>query len=252
MSHSFYVTLFSFLFVFIIVNTANAQRDFSKWQIGVNGGILVYQGDLSKQDIGSYQTVQPVGGLYISRVLNSSFLLRTNLAIGRLYGNDASYNSPSWRQKRNYAFTSPLAEVSELLVWNMFSNNGNELAQRFSPYMFAGAGVSFLNVNRDYSKLDTTYFSSSSKTFNGLAADIARIPPRAVLVLPVGIGTEVYLTPNLSLTLETSFRYTFSDYIDGFSLGANPDKKDYYHSHTIGLLYRFGKGNKLGCPVIKR
>ncbi|CAN5695714.1 DUF6089 family protein [soil metagenome] len=252
MSHRFYVTLFTFLFVFIIVNTTKAQRDFSKWQIGINGGILVYQGDLSQQDIGSYKTVQPVGGLYISRVLSSSFLLRTNLAIGRLYGNDASNNSPSWRRKRNYAFTTPVAEVSELLVWNMFSNNGNELGQRFSPYMFAGAGISFLNVNRDYSKLDTTYFSSSSKTSNGLAADIARIPPRAVLVLPVGIGTEVYLTPKLSLTLETSFRYTFSDYIDGFSLGANPDTKDYYHSHTIGLLYRFGKGNKLGCPVIKK
>lgn len=71
-------------------------------------------------------------------------------------------------------------------------------------------------------------------------------------MVPVGVGMEVYLTPKLSLTAETSFRYTFSDRIDGFSLGANPDKKDFYHSHTIGLLYRFGKGNRLGCPVVPR
>ena len=240
-----------FLFVACSART-EAQLDLSKWQIGVNGGMFIYQGDLSPETFGSYKTVQPVAGLYVSRILNPSFLLRTNLAIGKLYGNDAKYNTPEWRQQRNYSFTTPVTEISELLVWNIAGNNSNELGQRFSPYVFAGAGVSFLKISRDYSRFNSHYFSFSSTIESGLNADISRTPPRATLVIPMGLGMEFYLTPKLSLTAETNFRYTTTDYLDGFSLGANPDRNDFYHSNTIGLVYRFGKGNKLGCPVIKK
>ncbi len=233
-------------------NCIKAQLDFSKWQIGVNGGIMIYQGDLTPSDIGSYKTIKPTFSLYISRILNPSFLLRTNVAFGKLHGNDAKYNSPVWRQERNYSFITPVTEISELLVWNMFGNNSNELGQRFSPYAFGGVGVSLLKVNRDYSNFNQHYFATATGITNGLAADISRTPARTALVIPMGLGMEFYLTPKLSLTAETNFRHTFTDYVDGFSLGANPQKDDFYHSHTMGLLYRFGKGNRLGCPVIKR
>jgi hypothetical protein len=233
------------------ISGTQAQIDLSKWQVGANGGIFVYQGDLTPSDVGSYKTIKPAFGFYVSRVLNPSLLIRTNVAIGKLYGNDSLYDSPKWRQQRNYNFTTPLTEISELLVWNMAGNNSNELGQRFSPYMFGGLGVSLLNINRDYSKFNDHYFASATNILNGLKADINHTPPRAALVIPIGLGMEYYLTPKLSLTAETTFRYTFTDYLDGFSLGANPDKKDFYHSHTIGLLYRFGKSKLLGCPVIK-
>ncbi len=244
---------FTFIILFIVTGTSYtwAQNALSKWQVGVNGGILIYQGDLTPSDIGSYSTMKPVVGVYVSRVLNPSFLLRTNIAFGKLYGNDASYDIPSWRKERNFTFTSPMLEISELLVWNMYSNNGNELGKRFSPYLFAGAGISLINVSRDYSRFNNTYFATNTKILNGLSNDIKRTPPRAALIIPLGIGTEIYLIPKLSLTAETNFRYTFTDYLDGFSLAANPEKKDFYHSHTVGLLYRFGKSNEVGCPVIK-
>ncbi|MEP7110398.1 MAG: DUF6089 family protein [Ferruginibacter sp.] len=245
------IVFIAFLFITSIPGT-QAQVSLNKWQVGVNGGIFVYQGDLNPSDLGSYKTIKPAIGVYVSRILNPSFLLRTNLAVGRLYGNDASYSSPAWRQQRNYNFTTPLVEISELLVWNMFSNNSNELKQRFSPYVFGGLGLSFLRINRDFSKFNDHYFARSTNILNGLRADNNHTPPGAALVIPMGLGTEFYLTSKLSLTAETNFRYTFTDYLDGFSLGANPDKKDFYHSHTIGLLFRFGKSNPLDCPVLKQ
>jgi hypothetical protein len=39
--------------------------------------------------------------------------------------------------------------------------------------------------------------------------------------------------------------------VDGFSYAADPNQKDFYHSHTIGLVYRFGKNNQLDCPAMK-
>lgn len=234
------------------ISGVRAQSDLSKWQVGINGGVFVYQGDLTPSDLGSYKTLEPVFGGFVSRILNPSLLLRTNFAFGKLSGNDAKYNNPAYRQHRNYSFTTPVTEISELLVWNMKSNNGNELGLRFSPYAFAGIGVNFLKIKRDYSNFEERYFAASTNIINGLAADINQRPPGAELVIPIGLGMEFYLTPKLSLTAETNIRYTFNDYLDGFSLGANPDNKDFYHSNTIGFLYRFGKGNNLGCPVIKK
>ena len=243
--------VFSIIVLIGSIGIANAQLDLSKWQFGVNGGVFVYQGDLTPSALGSYKTLRPTLGINISRVLNPSFLLRTNMALGQLRGNEASYKNPPYRQQRSLSFTSPVAEISELLVWNMFGNSGNEIGNRFSHYFFAGAGVSFLNVSRS-SNLNKAFFANDPQMQIRLNQDLNRTPPKAILVLPVGVGVEYYLNPQLSLTAETNFRYTFTDYLDGFSLAANPDKKDFYQSHTIGLVFKFNKKNTLGCPVVKR
>lgn len=233
------------------LSIATAQLKLSNWQVGVNGGLLVYQGDLTPSALGSYKTLKPMLGFYISRILNPSFILRTNLVFGTLRGNESLYKKPIYRQQRNLSFSSPVTEVAELLVWNMFGNNGNEIGTRFSPYLFGGAGVSFLNVSRT-SNLNKTFFANEPRVQVGLARDLTRTTPKVILVLPVGAGVEYYLTPKLALTAETNFRYTITDYIDGFSQVANPAKKDFYQSHTIGLVFKFGKKNGLDCPVIKR
>jgi opacity protein-like surface antigen len=233
------------------ISIAGAQVNSAKWQIGVNGGVMVYQGDLTPSPLGSYKTLKPTLAVYVSRILNPSFLLRTNIAFATLRGNESLYKTPAYRQQRNLSFTSPLTEISELFVWNMFGNNGNEIGNRFSPYLFAGAAVSFINVNRS-NNFNKAFFVNDPQVEIRLNQDLNRTPPKTILALPVGIGVEYYLTPKLSLTAETNFRYTFTDYLDGYSYVANSFKKDFYQSHTIGLVFKFGKKNQLDCPVIKR
>ena len=232
------------------IDFANAQINLSNWQVGFSGGVFVYQGDLTPSMLGSYKTLKPEINLYVSRILTPSFILRTNLALGKLKGDESKYASPAYRRERNLSFTTPVTEISEQLVWNMFGNNGNEIGKRFSPYLFAGAGVSFLNVKRA-SNINKGYFVNEPQVEAGLAEDLKISPPRAALVLPAGIGVEYYVSPKISLTAETSFRYTFTDYLDGFSRVASSNKKDFYQSHSIGLVYKFGKKNQLACPVLK-
>ena len=239
------------LLLFGIIPFAYAQLDLSNWQAGVNAGMFIYQGDLTPSRFGSYKTMKPGLGIYLSRILNPSFILRTNLALGRLKGDDAKYDTPEWRQQRNFNFTSPVTEISELLVWNILKNNSNEVGKRFSPYLFAGAGIGFIKVKRDYSNFNTEYFGDGSDLPSRLAEDIAIRTPRKILVLPAGLGVEYYLSPRIALTGETNFRYTFTDYLDGFSKAANPAKKDFYYSHTLGAVYKFGAKNSVGCPVMK-
>ena len=233
------------------ITAVKAQLNLSKWQVGINAGIFIYQGDLTPSPIGSYRTLSPGFGLYISRVLSPSFVLRTNFAKGTIKGYDGAYQSPWWRKERNFKFSSPVTEISELLVWNIFRNSSGEADKKFSPYIYAGAAVSLIKVRRDYSGMNTTVFDDGSDLVAGLAVDMAKRPPSATLVLPVGAGVEYALTRHISLTAETAFRYTFTDYLDGFSQAANPKRKDYYHSHTIGLVYKFGSKTQYDCPAMK-
>lgn len=248
----------TFITVIALLATAlsvSAQSGY-KWMIGINGGILVYQGDLTPSSFGSYKTASPVVGFSVAKIMSPYFAIRGNAAFGALKGNDAAYNSPAWRKSRALSFSTSVTELSAQVLWNPFGNNSNELGMRLTPYLFAGAGVNFVNVKRDFSRLDTTVFAFNSKTAEGLAKDIASTTPRSLFVLPVGAGLSYYLGSRWSIIYEFNFRYTFTDYLDGFSYVANPDQKDYYHSHTLGLVYRFGgnggnDNDKLGCPVMK-
>lgn len=229
----------------------SAQKEEWKWQAGLNAGLLVYQGDLTPSTLGSYRTATPTVGLYVSRILNPYFAIRANAVFGSLKGDDARYSSPSWRKLRNLNFSTPLTEVTGLFVWNPYGNNSNEIGMRFTPYLMGGAGITFLNIRRDYSKMDRTAFPEGSKQRLGVSLDSVHSLPRSTFALPLGAGVAYYLNSQFSLTFETLYRYTFTDYLDGFSHAADPNHKDAYHSHTLGLVYRFGKKNQLDCPPMK-
>ena len=251
MHNKFSIIAIIILAFILTSNDCAAQSNLKNWQFGASGGVFVYQGQLAPSALGSYKTLKPTINLYFSRILTPSFSLRSNLALGALKGEEARYSEPAYRKERNLTFHTPVAEVSELFVWNLFGNSGDEIGNRISPYIFAGVGLSFINVTRS-SNINKVYFLREPEVLAGLAADYRVAPPKAILVVPLGGGIEYYLNSKVSLTLETNFRFTQTDYIDGFSKVATGSKtKDYYQSHTIGFVYKFGKDNNLGCPVLK-
>ena len=105
--------------------------------------------------------------------------------------------------------------------------------------------------------MNTTIFGEGSDVAAGLPIDIQHGIPRTIAALPVGIGAEYPISERFSANIETSYRFLFTDYLDGFSQSANPKKVDHYHSSSVGLIYKFGKNSgggkngKVGCPVLK-
>jgi Domain of unknown function (DUF6089) len=232
------------------MSSAYAQQNNYKYEFGINLGFLVYQGDLTPRRLGSFETQKFSVGLHASRLFSSTFSVRGNLVIGSLKGDDAKYDSPEYRKQRNFNFTSPLVEFSGQLVWNVLGRN--YVDKGFSPYVFAGAGFSFLKTKRDWSNISTTYFNPEvSEVWAGLAADSAHALPRAIPVAPIGAGVKYFFTPRFAVNAETSYRLTVTDYIDGFSQAANPKKNDHYLNYSIGLVYRTGKNDRLKCPTIR-
>jgi hypothetical protein len=236
------------LFFFAFANPLFSQSSLSRYEFGVNAGALIYQGDLTPEKFGSYQTLKPLLGLTIGRILSPSFTARISVSHGRLRGDESKYQTPVWRRQRNFSFTSPLIEVTGQVVWSFLEKG----APQFSPYLFTGAGVGITRIKRDYSKLNSLVFAENQQVQDGLAIDAARSLPRVIPVVPVGAGIRYYLNDRLSLTAETSYRFIFTDYLDGFSFAANPKRDDHYLSHSIGLVLSTGsKDKRMGCPVMK-
>lgn len=222
-----------------------AQLTVSKYAFGINGGSFIYQGDLAPSAVGSFKTPGFVLGINASRYLTNKFSARLDFNFGQLKGDDAAYENPAWRQERNFAFKTPVTELIGSAVWDVI---GRE--RKFSPYLFAGLGYSFLNIKRDYSNFNGEYFAAETATIEGLNEDIAHRLPRGLPIVPAGIGLRYRLSNSFSLNTEASYRYISSDYLDGFSHAANADKKDHYYKFSIGLTYSKNNNPKgsLDCP----
>jgi Outer membrane protein beta-barrel domain len=220
----------------------------TKYELGASLGLFVYQGDLTPEAAGSFRTARLGLNLNLNRILNNAFALRTNLAVAGLRGDDSRYSNPEFRKQRNFNFRSPLAEISESAIWTPIGNN-DRIVQ---PYLMAGIGLSFLQIKRDWSNFNAEYFSNAPEIASGLSVDQQHRVPWLIPVIPVGIGFRHAITSGLSVTGEAAYRFTFTDYLDGFSQAANPERKDHYSSYSIGVLYKMGRKNRLNCPPVPR
>jgi len=237
------------LIAFLFTSLKSSAQFYKDMSVGLNGGIYVYQGDLTPERFGSFKTIQPGFSFFAKKPINHFLAARVHVSIARLKGDDSRYSKPEYRQQRNFYFTTPVKEFSAQLVWNIRGRNYDE--QGIMPYIFSGAGVSLINVRKDYSRMDLTVFGEGSEVMNGLAIDNAKGTPRALFSVPVGIGAEYPISNRFSVNIETSYRFIFSDYLDGFSHSANPALRDHYHSTSAGIIYKFGNRDKgVACPVV--
>ena len=240
------------LFVFAFLNVNSQSSLIPKYEIAVHVGSFIYQGDLTPNELGAFNTMKPGFGISGTRNINSQYAVRLQLLRGWLKGDDAKYDNPAWRQQRNFNFKTPVTELSALLLRNITGLIPNEAGIiNFSPYDFGGISHSFLKIKRDWSQFNYSHFAGETAVINGLNEDIDHKIPKGIFSLPIGFGVRYGITEKLSFSLEGTYRILDTDYLDGFSQAANPDKNDHYHTIMAGLIYSFGKRNRFDCPVIK-
>jgi hypothetical protein len=234
---------------FLFISVSGNAQFYKDMSVGLNAGLYVYQGDLTPDPLGSFRTIKPGFSLFAKKPINHFLAARVHMSFASLQGNDSRYSKPEYRQQRNFYFFSPLMEFSGQLVWNIRGRNYDDYG--IQPYVFTGAGVSVVRTQKDYSRMNAAYFGEGGEIYNGLVADNAHGTSPVLLSVPVGVGAEYPLSERFSVNLETSYRFIFTDYLDGFSQSANPKLNDHYHSTSVGLIYKFGKKIKgLGCPSV--
>jgi Outer membrane protein beta-barrel domain len=243
------VKFVTFFFVVVATQKTLAQFAPSKWEIGIDAGTLIYQGDLSESSFGYTKSLKPAVELWVSKSLDSYFSIRANLLRGSLGANESTYPAPVWRTHRNLAFSTSVTEVSAELVWDLYGKTYQEGMRRFSPYFFVGAGFAILHIDRDWSHFDHSYFDAHSAAAQGLGIDTLNKTPTFVPVIPVGAGLRYMVSNHFFINAEATYRITASDYIDGFSYSGNPAKNDHYYGLSLGASYRFG-WDSMSCPKI--
>jgi Domain of unknown function (DUF6089) len=234
--------------LFITITTAFSQETFKPtYEVGIAAGTFIYQGDLTPSYLGSYKVLQPNITIYGSRSISPTLAVRVNIASGKMSANEGDYNTPSWRQQRNFSFSTSLTEVSGLLIWNPFRKNEDMINSKFQIYAMAGAGIAFLDGSRNWHNMTTAYVDQNPAVLTALGYDTVHSMNKPIVVLPIGAGIKYALGNNFSIFGEALYRITFSDYIDGFSYAANPKNKDAYYSLSVGISYTFNR-SRVSCP----
>ncbi len=213
-----------------------AQLD--TWAGGIYVGSSHYMGDMvSSSTPNLSQTgiaVGVAGQIYITEQIG----MRTNLTYGQLKGRDADYSD---LEGRNFTFKTNYVELSSLVEWEPFGGkryfsdaDGNKFMDKLvSPYLYAGVGLSFLNLNTDYSGYE------GESLLPGIMADRNAGSTKTSFILPVGLGLKIDLDSKFTIAVDGGVRFAFSDYLDGVSESGNPDANDAYILVGAMLYYRF-------------
>lgn len=239
-----------FICSLIISLSAISQNNQPPISVGIETGTLVYQGDLVPGIMGSFRDVKLLYGVNVSKQFFPHFGLKASLLKGQISADESVYANPFWRSLRAFQFQTPVTEFSTVVVFD-FADQSLDQTRRLTPYLFAGVGVSFLKLNRDWSRINLAAFDPKSSIILGLGIDTLKNTPKLLPMIPVGAGLRFALNERWSLHSEIGFRLNMSDYIDGFSKSGNPEAKDCYYALKLGISYQFGsKGIK--CPPAKR
>jgi hypothetical protein len=218
----------------------------SRYSVGINAGTFIYNGDLSPWQTGSWKTPAFVWGLTGHRIISPALSARLEINFGKLRGDEAKYDRPEYRQYRAFAFNSRVTEVILAAEWSPLGGN-----RKLSPYAFGGLGYAGLRITRDYNRFNAGYFAGELLLKEGLVQDIATSLPKSMAIFPAGFGLKYAVSDKLSLHTEASHRFTFSDYIDGFSKAANAEQNDSYTKYSIGLCLFVGNKDPYACPPIR-
>lgn len=192
-------------------------------------------------------------GLRAKYKANENLGIRLNYWGSKISGQDINIDNEyaSGHARRNYTFESNLSELSLSLEYDILGHkrwNTEKLdvsdstldseektgmkyfKKQISPYIFGGFGLSFtdptVNFNSEMNTRISTDMANTEKTY---------------IQLPIGVGLRFDVSENVYMGLEASSRIPLSDYLDGISEAANPDRNDSYQFIGATLGYRFGK-----------
>lgn len=179
-----------------IIAAAQDQPEY-RLELGAGAGLVAYQGDFSNSLL---KGMQPAATLVAKYKMNPRMAWALNVGYGQLKG--ASTNEKTWypeSQKSPIDFKTSLVDVCVMYEYNFWPfGTGLEYygAQRFTPFVALGLGLSFAN---------------SKTTQDGITDKRST----AAAQLPIGFGVKYKLTDRLNLAASWMMHFTGSDKLDG-------------------------------------
>jgi OmpA-OmpF porin, OOP family len=221
----------SILFTF---NSLKAQN----FEAGLTLGATHYNGDVDIAGRNFGSSLQPAIGILGKYRFANRFLLRGQALTGTLSATEKNHPM-AWRQERGFAFTSRITELTGLLEYE-FLRKGNMTA-----YAFGGLGATFFRPNTDYSMPNPFILTDINEDLN---TNYRKVTP----AIPLGIGAKYALKWHFNLGIEAGYRKVFTDYLDGISKIANPQRQDMYFIANVVLTKEFGGGKRAANRLFEK
>lgn len=207
-------------FLFAIILTLVLSSGFSqthtagsKSEIGVIGGVMYYVGDLNPYH--HFRDFEAGLGIIYKYNLTSHFVFRATALYGKVTGNDSKSSGSEYRLNRNLHFSSDIFEIAAGFELNFFKYRTQDFKHPITPYFIFQ--VAYFHMNPKASK-DGTYrelqplgTEGQGSSQGGKAYSLHQI------AFPIGLGLKFNLARGVSLGIEYSFRFTFTDYLDDVS-----------------------------------
>ncbi len=210
-----------FLFLFFSL-TLSGQRSSD---YGVFAGVSSYIGDINPKKL--LYSPLPAGGIFYRYNLNPREAIRANIFIGGLRASDLDFKN-AFQQARAASFSGTIGEAALQFEFNFFTYSTEGKKWNFTPYLAAGAGVTFINT-----------------------AVFTYVP-----VIPFSVGFKLNVYKNIGLEAEYGFRKTFYDNFDGVTDLVAPSDYSWMHNNDwytfTGIAVTWKIYNKLaGCPAYR-
>jgi opacity protein-like surface antigen len=187
-----------FLYVLLLCFCFQVQGQNS--EIGVFAGTSYYNGELNPSTPVINQ-IRPVIGLFYRKNLNKRYSLRIGANYGKLSAKD-DLRTTELSSFRKLSFSSDVIDAYGTLELNFLPYQiDNYTTSSFTPYVFIGAAV--FRVNPEVSDESSNSSSSTGST----------IAP----AVPFGAGIKFNFAKNLGISIEWTYKKTFTDRIDGLS-----------------------------------
>ncbi|MEX0812988.1 MAG: DUF6089 family protein [Chitinophagales bacterium] len=198
----------TFIFILLFSSALHAQQDLYKWRLGIHLGYMNYIGDKTIVPFTSKPVFLPYG-VDLQYNFTPSFGINVMADHGKfsIPASDIDAVQPD--------FETDAKSVSLRLVYQF--DNGKLLHARslFSPYLFAGGGFGWYNIEAVTTEEVRTGF------------------------IPAGAGLKARLSDRFNLDLRGDMRYTFTDKLDANVSGTN-NLNDFYYLITLSAHFNFG------------
>ena len=294
------------IFLFMLLGcsqTAHSQQDTYKWRFSAGTGFMEYYGDLNRNFLSPADPLLNLDPAYLGytfsleRFQSKATSFRLNYSQGQFIANDRAIDwkgnllPESAHFARSLNAKTTLNDVSLQAGYSF--DNGYLLGRNsfVSPYFLIGAGITYFNVHGDlYSSAGKRYYYWSDNTIRTLAEtdpnssgaeiieqdgnfetnltnlETEKSYPDRTFSIPLTAGLKFRTFSRISLALELTTRYTFTDYLDDVSgdfrkeydndlqqYASNPNNisgtmrgsdgihNDIYSMFSVSVQYSFGE-----------
>ncbi len=201
-------------------------------ELGVILGASTYQGDVTENQLWEFGQTSIGAGAFARFTISDNWYMRTGLTYLRIYGDDMDNAD---RDRRAFVFHNNLVELSLIGEWEPWAAKRREGGFAVSPYLLGGAGFLYTNPQVDFSR-----FTGDLLTRN-VIRDRDTPYSKFRIVIPAGAGVKFQINDAWMLGLEATARYPFTDYLDGISYSANPNKNDWYALFGLSVAKQLGR-----------